>query len=306
MSTRQGCRCFVFFDCMPLVGAYAFLCVRVWPKHIIMHHLLGQEVAMCGLSLITGPFGWWEWMGNGNVLTVSHSMINAWGIAQYVNDFTEQPPFTPLHEDNILSWISFPLQGQNHIYPLSILSGKSVLHACSVLPQCIPNPIFNFSSKALPSINHTHTSVPTIFERCHKKLLPVSVGWNLFVPYKTKIYTNSQSVSTNSSSPSTYFMHHHHLCQSEMKRLDLPVICCVQSKSVSSMLASVSVCGHVYVCVCVGGWVEGGVVCKLSCVSVLQQCQSVACMESCISAASHRIKAATAGSFMSSITSKTE
>lgn len=114
-----------------------------------------------------------------------------------------------------------------------------------------------------------HTSVPTILERCHKKLLPVSVGWNLFVPYKTKIYNNSQSVSTNSSSPSTYFMHHHHLCQSEMKRVDSPLICCVQSKSASSMLASLSVCGHMCV------W---GCVCKLSCVSVLRQCQHMPCI----------------------------
>lgn len=30
------------------------------------------------------------------------------------------------------------------------------------------------------------------------------VGWNLFVPYKTKIYNNSQSVATYSSSPSRY------------------------------------------------------------------------------------------------------
>lgn len=144
---------------MGSVGAYAFQCVHVWSKYIIMHHLLGQEVAMCGLSLITGPFGWWEWMGNGNVLTVSHSMINAWRITQYVNDFTEQPLFTPLHEDNTFSRVffsRFPFQGQNHIYPLSIVSRNSVLHAYSVLPQCIPNPVSNFSSKTLPSINRTH------------------------------------------------------------------------------------------------------------------------------------------------------
>lgn len=49
------------FGYMPSVCAYAHLCVcvcmHVWPKHIIMHHLLEQEVAMCGLSLITGLFG---------------------------------------------------------------------------------------------------------------------------------------------------------------------------------------------------------------------------------------------------------
>lgn len=50
----------------------------------------------------------------------------------------------------------FPFQGQNHIYPLSIVSRNSVLHAYSVLPQCIPNPVSNFSSKTLPSINRTH------------------------------------------------------------------------------------------------------------------------------------------------------
>lgn len=147
-----------------------------------------------------------------------------------------------------------------------------------------------------------HTSVPTILERCHKKLLPVSVGWNLFVPYKTKIYNNSQSVSTNSSSPSTYFMHHHHLCQSEMKRVDSPLICCVQSKSASSMLASLSVCGHMCV------W---GCVCKLSCVSVLRQCQHMPCIMkewravSLLPHTGQRMQLQAGCSFTSSTTSKT-
>lgn len=73
----------------------------------------------------------------------------------------------------------------------------------------------------------------------------------------------------------------------------------VQSKSVSGMLApvSVSVCAHMCVRM------------LLLCVSVLRQCQSSPCYrggtEGCISAASHRTTVATAGRFVSSITSNT-
>ena len=140
------------FDYMPKVCACAGLYVQVWPKHIIIHHLLGQEVATCGLSLITGRTIM-DPTRSENVLTVSPSVINAWRISQYLTDFTEQSPFTPLHEHDI---VPFLLQGQIHMYPLRTTSRRRVLHAHSVLPQYIPKPISISSSKTLPSINCTH------------------------------------------------------------------------------------------------------------------------------------------------------
>lgn len=136
--------------CVCVCGQSTSLCNTCW----------GKEVVMCGLSLMMGPFGW-KRMALGwseNVSTVNHSLISAWRITKCMTDFTERLPITPLHEDTVIlcSSLPFPPQGQTHIYPLSVVSGRRVFHAHFVLTQSIPNPISNSSSKILPSIKCTH------------------------------------------------------------------------------------------------------------------------------------------------------
>lgn len=165
-------------------------------------------------------------------------------------------------------------------------------YAHPVLLQCIPN-LFSFFhfSRQNNSINQLLSHICPYSSRCQKQPFLVEAELNPILPYKTMFCNKFQAFAMHSSSPSTYFMHHHHLCPFKTKRLDQLVICCVHSKSVPNMLALVSVS--------VGA--SNVFVCKFSCVSMMRQCVPWR-KSGYISAASHRTKAATACLLTVSIT----
>lgn len=131
---------------------------------------------------------------------------------------------------HILKPISFPSQGQNHIFSLSF---RQEGISC---PLCHQNPISTPLSEILPSISSIQLLSQTV--------CAVRVGLNLFAPYKTKIYNNLQCVTIFSSSPLTLFTLQRHLCETE-KTSNLRVIDCVHSKFLSLLLTQV----HILECV---------------------------------------------------------
>ena len=157
-----------------------------------------------------------------------------------------------------------PPQGQSHIYPLSVWfqEGERYMPPLSCL-----NAFLTLFPILQAKYYHQSTTQIYVCPCCLRKgvtnsLLPF-VWQEIFVSYKIKIYNYSQSVNIFSSSPSTYFINHCHLCQFGTRRLHHPVIHCAQSKSVSSMLAPVSVSACAHMCVR-----------TLRCVSGPLQCQS--------------------------------
>ena len=197
------------------------ICVYAWPKHIIMQHLLGHVVAMFGLSLSTGrttetyssEMKWKHLRRQSfhDVLQECSSLQNSFHSPHYMRMYARTHTHTHAHTF-CGSFFRFPPQGQNHIHAFSIVWGKRDFHAHFLLPQCIPNPILFPILQA----KYYHQSTANISVLAVSRLPQTAfVGWNLFVPYKTKIYNNSQSVNTyNSSSPSTYRIYHLYLWQS--------------------------------------------------------------------------------------------
>ena len=139
------------------------LCVstRVWPKHIIMQHLLGQRSSNVWPVTHDGAV-WLKKNGSGmkwkclDSQSFSDKRLKDYQVYDWFHRAASNHPITWGH-CRILRLSPFPPpQGQTHIYPLSVVSGRRVFHAHFVLTQSIPNPISNSSSKILPSIKCTH------------------------------------------------------------------------------------------------------------------------------------------------------
>lgn len=80
---------------------------------------------------------------------------------------------------HILQRVSFLLQGQNHIYPLSIVWGKSLFSCFNAVPTLV----------LIPQAKCYHQS-PTNIQCLTMVSQRGFVGENVSVPYKTKIYNN--------------------------------------------------------------------------------------------------------------------
>lgn len=174
------------------------ICVHARPKHIIMQHLLGHVVAMFGLSLSTGRktethSSKMKWKHLNRQSFHDKCFKNVWFCrTAFVHPITWGRTHTHTHTF-CGSFLRFRPQGQNHIHAFSIVWGKRDFHAHFLLPQCIPNPILFPILQA----KYYHQSTANISVLAVSRLPQTAfVGWNLFVPYKTKIYNNSQSVNT--------------------------------------------------------------------------------------------------------------